>query len=194
MLDANSDREGCMRYWTCNLYVCVCVVEREKAKREKRMRRETKKVQRRSGKGRKPVCDDACEREESLRGGLSLRVGHLIGLMPSSTRRSNRLWVSPAFAACREGGGCGMDVRNEERIRSEEEMGRGVGRRLGEEEVEMEGGVRVRGNTVATTQNPSHLTFLHITTGPSWQWSPTSTNCFTPSTAVQGRAEEEEDV
>jgi hypothetical protein len=26
MLDANSDREGCMRYWTCNLYVCARVL------------------------------------------------------------------------------------------------------------------------------------------------------------------------
>mmetsp|Transcript_32940 Transcript_32940/g.72540 ORF Transcript_32940/g.72540 Transcript_32940/m.72540 type:complete len:270 (-) Transcript_32940:270-1079(-) len=30
--------------------------------------------------------------------------------------------------------------------------------------------------------SPALAARLHITTGPSWQWSPTSTSCFTPST------------
>mmetsp|Transcript_5605 Transcript_5605/g.9208 ORF Transcript_5605/g.9208 Transcript_5605/m.9208 type:complete len:216 (+) Transcript_5605:1360-2007(+) len=30
--------------------------------------------------------------------------------------------------------------------------------------------------------SPALAAFLHITTGPSWQWSPTSTSCLTPIT------------
>ena len=29
---------------------------------------------------------------------------------------------------------------------------------------------------------PATAAFLHITTGPNWQWSPTIINCFAPIT------------
>ena len=45
MFDANSDREGCMRYWTCNLCVCVCIMGDRKG-REREMKRVMEKHER----------------------------------------------------------------------------------------------------------------------------------------------------